>query len=74
MLSYHYILYAYPGSSMAIRHGFAETGCYSLESNLMKTYYPTYESVVEAALLLGTKPERYSMDHPLEIQSRQVLI
>lgn len=61
----HLIVYAYPSSPRACRLKRGETGCYVVEAAGTEIPLPSYGEALERAMTLGTKPQRWSMDHPL---------
>jgi hypothetical protein len=62
----HYIGYAYPSSPAAEKLGRSRVGCWFIR--LGKRYqgaFATAEEAIAAAAKMGTQPERWSRDHPL---------
>ena len=66
----HTIGYAYPSSTLAHRLGRARQGCHYVTIGLRQrasrtTPFCTYSEALRHAQTLGTSPDRWSMDHPL---------
>lgn len=61
----HLIAYAYPSSPLACRLKRGNAGCYVVQTVSQQTPLATYPAALELAQSLGTAPQRWSMDHPL---------
>ena len=59
----HSIGYAYPSSTLAKKMGRAKTGCHYVDAGGATTAVDSYSAAAEHAKSLGTKPNRWSMDH-----------
>ena len=62
---FHYVGYAYPTSTMASRLNRAKDGCWFLRvEGRPDAGFSSRENAVAAAAAAGTKPDRWSVDHP----------
>lgn len=61
----HLIGYAYPSSPLAKRMGRSRTGCYFVQTTAQQSPQPSYDAAVGHVAQLGTVPQRWSIDHPL---------
>lgn len=61
----HLIAYAYPSSPRATSHKLGKVGCYVVQTDTNEVPQPTYGEALAHAQALGTKPQRWSMDHPM---------
>lgn len=61
----HLIAYAYPSSPRACRLKHGKAGCYVVQTASQETPLATYPDALALAQRLGTAPQRWSMDHPL---------
>lgn len=61
----HTISYAYPSSPLACSLKRGKTGCYVVQTVDAELPFEGYHSAKEHADSLGTTPQRWSMDHPL---------
>ena len=60
----HVIGYAYPSSTTARYLGKGEIGCFVVHVVGNMTAHPNYSDCVAQVKTLGTRPGRWSMDHP----------
>lgn len=60
----HVIAYAYPNSTTARAFGCAERGCFVVHLVGEMFAHTTYACCVAHVVPLGTRPGRWSMDHP----------
>lgn len=60
----HEISYAYPTSPNAAKAGFAQTGCFVYQSGEAFHGLSTFGDAKTFALIAGTTPGRWSLDHP----------
>lgn len=65
----HVIAYAYPASEAAHRAGFAGSGCFYLEAGGSLRGFNTYGESLGEAVVRGSAPARFSLDHPLNRHS-----
>lgn len=68
----HCLSYAYPTSAVAVAHSCGVTGCYVLEFGLAQTAFKEFGEAIAAMKLLGSLPERWSIEHSLNIRFMSV--
>lgn len=61
----HEIGYAYPSSDHASRLHHSKTGCFTLKTCELELPFSSFQLAAKKAEELGTKPGRWSWDHPL---------
>lgn len=66
----HTICYAYPSSPLACKLKRGMTGCYVVQTVGAELPFEGYDSAKGHADSLGTTPQRWSMDHPLNAAFR----
>lgn len=61
----HEISFAYPSSPAATRFGFGEQGCYTIKVGKDEKALTSLSLALKHAESLGSRPSRWSIDHPL---------